>query len=230
MYDISFNGIKAWDKGIAVATRPSIPAPQKRGDFVDVAGLDGSLLVSDGTYENIEIEIEMNFVRAPHWIGNAYREAKNWLNGSGELILGDDSDVHYRVKLCQISDMDRRTRNGVDLEVTFVCDPFVYMNAGKNKLPVSEVLQNPYYLSKPIYYIRGEGECELTVNGNTMTALVGQNLVIDTEKMMSYRENGDLQNTAVTGDYEGLYLVSGSNSIEITNGFNLLVRPNWRSL
>ena len=230
MYDIFFNGAKAWDLGIAVATRPSVPPPQMRGSFVDVAGLDGSLLVTDNTYENIEIEIEMNFARKPEWLGNTYRAAKNWLTGSGELILGDDPEVYYRVKMASVSDMERRTRFGADIKATFICDPFTYFLSGKHKQSVENVLLNPYYLAKPIYHISGEGVCDLTVNGKTMRANVGQHLAIDTEKMLSYKNDGTLNNADVTGDYEDLFLKNGENTITITNGFTLEVIPNWRSL
>ena len=69
--------------------------------------------------------------------------------------------------------------------------------------------------------------CTLMVNGNEMTANVGQNLTIDTDLMMAYRQDGTLQNTAVTGDYEDLYLVPGDNVINITSGFDLKIIPNW---
>ena len=69
--------------------------------------------------------------------------------------------------------------------------------------------------------------CTLTVNGNEMTANVGQNLTIDTDLMIAYRQDGTLQNTAVTGDYEDLYLVPGDNVISITSGFDLKIIPNW---
>ena len=60
-----------------------------------------------------------------------------------------------------------------------------------------------------------------------MTATVGQNLTIDTEKMLAYREDGELQNTGVTGDYGDLYLLHGENEISISEGFSLSVIPNW---
>ena len=66
--------------------------------------------------------------------------------------------------------------------------------------------------------------CWATVN------LVGQNVTIDTELMIAYRMDGTMENTSVTGDYEDLYLKPGYNEIEITEGFEAKVIPNWRSL
>ena len=63
-----------------------------------------------------------------------------------------------------------------------------------------------------------------------MTANVGQNLVIDTERELAYREDGTLSNTAISGDYEELFLQEGENSVTITEGFELKIIPNWRRL
>lgn len=82
----------------------------------------------------------------------------------------------------------------------------------------------------PVYKITGEGNCTLTINGHPVTANVAQNLTIDTDKMVAYREDGTLQNTSVTGDYEDMYLWPGQNAITLTEGFTLTVIPNWRRL
>lgn len=93
-----------------------------------------------------------------------------------------------------------------------------------------EIQYNPYDICHPVYKITGNGNCTLTVNGRTMKATVGQNLTVDTEKMLAYRKDGTIMNTAVTGDYEELYLQPGENDIKITSGFTLKVIPNWRCL
>ena len=92
------------------------------------------------------------------------------------------------------------------------------------------MLYNPYYEAHPMYKITGEGVCTLSVNGQEMRANIGQNLTIDTERMIAYRTDGIMNNTAVSGDYQDLYLREGSNQIEITAGFDLKVIPNWRSI
>ena len=63
-----------------------------------------------------------------------------------------------------------------------------------------------------------------------MTVNVGQNLVIDTDRQLAYRQDGTLRNTDVSGDYEKMHLIAGTNDIEITKGFDLKIIPNWRCL
>ena len=68
------------------------------------------------------------------------------------------------------------------------------------------------------------------MNGNVFTADVGQNVTIDTDRMIAYREDGELVNTSVTGDYEVLYLQHGKNTLSATSGFTVQVIPGWRRL
>lgn len=230
MFYLTFNDINNRTLGIEVTTRPSIPAPEMRGEYIQVAGRDGSLLMTDNTYENIEIPVNMNFLSPRFKWGDAYRRAKSWLHGPGILRFSDDADVFYKVKACGISSTDRVAKNGGYIEAIFICDPFTYYNSGTIEVTPEEARFNPYYTARPIYRITGNGTATLTVNGNTMTANVGQNITIDTDKMLSYRADGALRNTQVQGDYDDLILLPGVNTISITNGFTLTVQPNYRAL
>lgn len=230
MYYITFNGETTKQHGIEIPYRPSIPAPVMRGEYIQIAGRDGSLLDSDGTFENIEIAIEMNFVSDADTTWNAkYREVKNWLTGKGELRFSDDTEIFYKVKAVGISEVDRRVPRGGDISAVFICEPFAYYESGAVYKAPEAAADNPGILCKPIYKITGNGTATLTVNGKSVSAVVGQNLIIDTDLMIAYRENGTLENTAITGDYEDLWLNPGTNTIAIS-GLTLQVKPNYRSL
>lgn len=208
-----------------------MPAPERKVKQIEMAGKSGSLLETDDTYSDIEIPIEMNFIIPPDLWGQRFRIVKRWLLGkAGELKFSDDSTIFYMAKNVTIENTERTVREGGEFTANFLCDPYTFLVAGKREHTASEVQYNPYSLSHPTYKITGEGMCTLTVNGKTMTANVGQNLTIDTDRMIAYRQDGTLQNTAVTGDYEDLYLQEGDNTIAITTGFGLSVIPNWRCL
>ena len=229
MFYIEYNNQKNTDFGVAVTTRPSIPAPEPRGDYVQIAGRDGELLIKDGTYENIVIDVSMNFVRPPVKIAESYRSLKRWLRGGGILRMGDDVDVFYKVKQASIVQYARHTKFGSDVTAEFVCDPYTYYDSGL--LPITGgTIYNPYDTAHPVYKITGEGMCTITANDKSITANVGQNLTIDTDLLIAYREDGTLQNTAITGDYDFLWLDYGQNQVSITNDFDLKIIPNWRSL
>lgn len=233
MYGIQYNGLKDTDIGVLVVSRPSVPAPEPKVTTWNIAGRDGSLYSSDDFYDDIQIFVELNFM-APvnEWAARA-RQIKQWLldrKKDKRLYLSDDMSFFYKVKNVSVGEITRSSKRIGNLTPMFTCDPYMYLSTGENDYSADEVKQNPYMTSHPVYRITGDGMCTLTVNGNEMTANVGQNLTIDTDLMMAYRQDGTLQNTAITGDYEDLYLLPGENVISITSGFNLSVSPKWRTL
>lgn len=233
MYGIQYNGLKDTDIGVLVVSRPSVPAPEPKVTTWNIAGRDGSLYSSDDFYDDIQIFVELNFM-APvnEWAARA-RQIKQWLldrKKDKRLYLSDDMSFFYKVKNVSVGEITRSSKRIGNLTPMFTCDPYMYLSTGENDYSADEVKQNPHMTSRPVYRITGDGMCTLTVNGNEMTANVGQNLTIDTDLMIAYRQDGTLQNTAITGDYEDLYLLPGENVISITSGFNLSVSPKWRTL
>lgn len=226
MFEIIYNGTRATILGVAVTKRPNVPAPKPRGEFVEIAGRDGSLLVTDGTFEDIQIPVELNFVRAPKWWWEQYRRVKNWITGSGKLQMSDDPGWFYKVKQASLSGEERLVKVGGKVTAVFICDPFQYAEGGQFFLQPEEVTLNPYAISRPEYEISATGSWELTVNGHSATGTGAT--IIDTDRMLAYYENRTRNNT-VSCEYENFYLIPGVNEIELTGG-TLRVKPNWRSL
>ena len=229
-YDIAFNGIRTKQKGVAVTTRPNIPVPVKRVQYVEVAGMDGSLKVTDGTYDDITIEVSLNFVRSPKWWHETAREVRNWLQGSGILRLDNLHGWHYRVKEAICSDMENVNRMGGKFTARFICEPFQYHDGGDSWLMSEECLINPYYLCMPKYRIEGSGNVTLSVNDNEWEIeITGDHIIIDTEKKLVYNDNKVNLRPYTEGEFADLYLKNGINTIEVSGG-NLKIMPNWRSL
>lgn len=231
-YDVQYNGIKGGEIGILVVQRPNIPAPEKRYTTYEIPDRDGTLYVDDNTISDIEIEVEFNFMGGPAEWFSLFRAAKKWLlgQGNGKLVFLDDPGYFYKVKWVQIETAERVCYEIGRFLTRFYCAGCQYLESGTQEYTPQQAAENPYYLSHPVYKITGEGVCTLTVNGKTMIANVGQNITIDTERKVAYRQDGTIQNTAVTGWYEDLYLLPGTNSIAVTSGFQLKVIPNWRCL
>lgn len=231
MNDFEYNSRKASEFRVYMKTFPSIPVPQKRYREVEVSGKDGKYLEEDG-YEDIVIQLELNFImKDERWYGQT-RRIKNWLldGANKELIFEDDAAFFYKVKKVTVGEVEHTTARIGNLTVNFECDPYIYLRDGQIKMSNEEAEYNPCLLCKPVYYITGEGFCTLTVNEKNMKANVGRSLIINTERMLAYREDKTLQNTAVTGIYEDLYLKPGRNKISVSPGFSLQIKPNWRCL
>ena len=232
MYWMDFNGHRNIDFDVQVVQRPNIPQAKKRVTYVEIAGRDGTLTQTDDTYEDIDIKVPLNFLSNinEHFMDKT-RALKNWLTGSGELKFSDDIDVFYKVKNVYIDeDIERVLRRAGFFTALFTCDPYTYYESGRVPSTIEECRINPYRFSKPVYHIVGEGNCRLTVNGTHFDANIGQNLIIDTDMSLIYRENGQIQNTIARCYYPDFYLKPGENDISITEGFELRIKPNWRSL
>lgn len=229
-YDFSFCGETGHWYGLRIVRRPDIPAPEEDVEEYDIPGR-GVLMVRKGTYRDIVIPMEANFREKPELWADRFRKCKRWLLGPvGKLKFSDDYGKYYQVKRVLIMDAEREVRRIGRFTAEFTCAPYQYLEEGDQPRAPEEVSYNPYEVSRPAYQIVGEGVCTLTVNGKTVTANVGQNLTIDTERMISYRQDGEMMNTAIAGDYEDLYLLKGENTIAISAGFTLSVVPKWRVL
>ena len=227
MYWIDYNGHRNREFGIEVASRPAIPAPQLRGEYVSIAGRDGSLLVTDEVYEDITIDVPMNFVNKPYHLADNYRRAKGWLRGNGKLRMFDDPDVFYRVKAAGIID-NIRFKRGQKFTASFVCDPYCYFDSGLAPIGPGEIL-NPGDIALPKYRLTGNGTVSLTVNEHIVTAIVSGALIIDRDLMIAYTDDKTVVNTATAGDFIPLALQPGMNTVEVSGG-DVEIIPNWRML
>ena len=227
---MEFNGETSSEHGIYIARRPDMPAGRENVDYVTVAGRPDPLAVRSGEYEDVKITVECGFkTEKRQWNEKAW-EVRRWLKGAGTLTFSDCEDVFRKVKDVTIKEFERVIRRYGTFEAVFTCDPFEYLKAGTREMEPEEAAQNPFDASRPLYLITGNGTCTLNVNGKSMRATVGQNLTIDTDRMLAYRTDGAIMNTAVTGEYEDLYLKPGRNEISITSGYGLKMIPNWRRL
>lgn len=230
-YFILFNGRTSLDVNLKVESRPSKPSPQKRYEEVDVPGRDG-LLYRDKGYGDIEISISFNFIsKTPDKWDKDFRRIKKWLleNKDNTLKFSDDLEVFYKVNKVTIETPERILRRCGKLNVTFTCDPYTYYTNGKEEVILGGKIYNFDLISRPIYRIVGEGLLTLNINGKSIKANVGQELIIDTDKGLCYRD-GIINNVTLKGNYEDMYLLEGENTFSWTSGFDVYIIPNWRCL
>lgn len=230
--DIEYNEMLGSSIGVIVKTLPSIPAAKKREKSITIPGMDGTIYTTDGEYESTEIEIPFNFIGDEEKWDERIGMVRKWLSARNKKMrLSSDPEHFYRVQKVELDEAEHTTARICNFTAKFTTlDGLRYLIEGENEQTIEEVKFNPYEISHPIYKIYGEGQCNLIVNGKKMSANVGQNLVIDTDRKLAYREDGILKNTSVTGNYEELLLQEGENEISISEGFELKIIPNWRCL
>ena len=217
---------------IYVMRRPDVPAAEYRVTEISVPGRDGKMYVDENCIEDIEFEIEFNFMGEPDDWFAIFRRAKRWLlqKGERELRFGDDPYFFYIIKKVTIETAERVCYEIGRFTAKFICKGTQFYESGKEEVDISELNENIGIESHPVYKITGNGPCTLTVNGKTMTATVTDNIIIDTERMITYDSSGNLKNTSVSGNYEDIYLQPGENTVTVSSGFTCTVIPNWRCL
>ena len=227
-YFILYNDITNLDVNLLVTKRPSKPSPEMEYEEVKVPG--GKTLYREKGYKDIEISVSFNFLskKTSNW-DKDYRKIKKWLLSkvNNKLKFSDDLEVYYKVNKVTIDTPERLIKKIGKLNVTFTCEPYVYID--EKEIELKTLLYNPYLISRPIYRIVGEGYLTLTINNKVIKANVGQELIIDTDKGLCYRE-GIINNVALDGKYKDMYLVEGENIFSWTQGFKIYITNNWRLL
>lgn len=230
-FDIHYNGLTGKDMGVLIVERPKVPPPKEVINRYEVPGRDGALIDHTGNYEDIVISVDMGFrVKKEQW-GEQFRRCRSWLlkDHTHKLRFSDDADFFYYVKYVEINDCERTIGKYGQFTVNFHCAGYQYAGCGEIEITFEDMM-NFYGVSHPVYYITGEGVCTLLVNGNTFKVNVGQNAIIDSERMIAYRKDGTLMNTNVAGDYKDLWLIEGKNVLSATDGFTITLKPMWRHI
>lgn len=228
--DVEYGDMLGSNIGVFPVEYPNIPAAKERIEEIDIPGRDGKLNKRTGNYDSTSIPIEFNYSGKEELWNERWRQVKQWLSARDtELSLSDDPQFFYKISHVILNENNKIGRKIGKFQAEFITkDGLSYYKEGKNRMEISDAKYNPGIVSHPIYIITGEGFCTLEINGNTMEVNVSSDIVIDTERMISYHTDRTSQNTAVKGKYEDLYLLEGRNEISITDGFSCKIIPNWR--
>lgn len=195
--------------------------------LIEIPG-KGTLVQNEGTYEDTIVTLQMDItVRKCESPDQLFMYFIIGLSQSSRLYLRELNGDFFQIKVVEVSDYNQISDCNIEFEVTITCDPGQYIEDGRFYQNAESEIRNLYSESCPVYKIIGNGRCVLSVNGKSMTANVSQSIIIDTQKMLAYREDGVGQNTLIEGNYEDLYLMPGKNSVSITENFELSIKPNW---
>lgn len=232
-YNIVYNGLSNKTLGVEVVKRPIIPIPNKNFNTFNITGQDGNFFEDLETYEDIEIEISFNFVNEVKDIRNKIRKIKKWLENitDNKLILSDNRGRFYKVKKAELNNFSYDDLYEIqNFTIKFTVDPYEYLDEGLEEITLGSELQNDYSVSKPIYRIEGNGECELTVNDNTIKCTVDSGGInINTDLGLIYKNDGTYATNKVKiEEFKDLYLLEDNNTFNWTNGFNVYLIPNFK--
>ena len=229
--NITFKGTSSTAYPLIITTPPQIAHPEVINEEWQIPGRDGVLFGADPYLANGVITVNMALVAQSGFTDNvskyqiAYRQVRQWLQGTGKLILGDSPDSYFEVLKVAITTDDRQILRYGQLQVQFTVYPYEFLSSGDTGVAAG-TLNNTGDEASPVYKISGTGSGTLTVHGNTMTYEVSGDLYIDTRRFISYDALGANKNSKISGDYESIRLIHGNNVVSATVG-TLTIYPKW---
>lgn len=232
---IQFNGKNSYDDfGMKILDKVIVPFPKKKKEKSNFPGADGELYIDLGGYEDIVIPISFEILDKEQ-IRNKYRLIKRWLDSieDNHLSLFDDMDYFYKVKDIQLPNNFETMFSiyGV-ANINFICDPYSYLKESNIEIELPQLIYNDTgYKALPIYRIKGEGLITLMVNSKEIVINVGQEIIIDVDKQLIFRE-GNIENVRKNGRWEDLELNIGENTFSYFGGSvdEITIIPNLRTI
>lgn len=249
-YHFLIDDVSSFKYGIRVSTSAyeTTPTP-KFYDYDDVIGRDGSMTMFMGTYDNKEISFECSFVEdrtnTPQFWFNQYREIKNWIMSTNDnevvhkLQVSNDTEWYMNIVKAEISECERTNHEVGSFTVTFTVEPFLRSVAGDIWYSLEKARYNQFYKCMPIWKIVNKNpkakEFKIRINNEDAFTIsncyVNREYYIDSDLQVTYFvENNKITRTGRSGLEEWTKLQHGMNEINVSNGFEVLCKPRWRSL
>ncbi|BDR64418.1 phage tail domain-containing protein [Clostridium tetani] len=211
---------------IVINKRPPLPKPQRRINYIQIAGRHGALTEDLGSYEDIELEFECTIM------DNVEHNSiliNSWLDGQGELYLSWLDGYKFKVKNVIFEGMDIDIVG--EFKVAFICEPFKYL---ENE--TIEVTKNNFTIynegtfeSQPYMKIFATGDITLNINDRFIKFTgIEDYIELDSEMMECYK--GTLnRNNKMIGEFPILKV--GENKISWTGNVSKIeIKPRWRCL
>lgn len=229
MLDLLFNN-KFLKKDLRISQvkrAPYIYSSKNKNITNRVCG-DGDLYEELEGKKDIIIPVECNFVADNP--KEFFRRVKHWLLNinNNKLIFTDDPQWFYKVVDIEIGTMEVKLKRKGMFTINFTCRGWQYSLSGDEFIEIENntMLYNEFDKAKPILYVEGNGEIDITINTKKFSVNVKDYLYIDGEKEIAYREKTDCLNI-YDGDYPILEI--GENNISFTgNVTKLEIKPQWR--
>lgn len=229
MFNIEYNSHKPEDFNGWLATIPIVTHSSLIRTRQSIPYRDGELLGVDVSHGNAHYNCMVHMKRSDYV--SKMRSVRQWLSGEGSLKIyskaSDTPDSYFEVAQVTYTDDVRLDAEYGRLSVDFEIYPYEFLTSGDSWITNYATINNPGDVCMPEYEISGTGSGTLTVNGNNMSFSATTKLTINTRLQNAFDNSGDDANENVGGDYAGLYLANGNNSVSITSGFTLKVKPHW---
>ena len=210
MKQLVFNNIISSDLGIVVVEGSPEILTQEVYKKIDVEGRNGSLIVNQGYYKDIEKKFLLTTVE--HFeedeIPDMIQKVKDWLfNIEDSRLLYSHPDRYNIVKKVVTGDIKTSLEEYGDFEVTFICEPFYYAVEYEIESKETEMTLYNYgdFESYPKIEIYGNAKnLMLNINAQQMVINSVTNYIEIDSKLMIVRDKIGNKLMATTGEFPTL--------------------------
>lgn len=227
--DLIFNGTSSKDLGLVITSSDMYTAPQMSYSSEKIAGRNGSLITTDGSFQNVEIKYTMMWRDNAESITNQIR---SWLMSAKgyKRLESDYQPDYYRMAMVSGSlDFDVTANRSGSVEVEFNCKPQLFYKSGEvvTTITADATITNPsVFASSPLIRVYGTGE--LGIGSETITISKGATEYIDIDcDIQDCYEGSENRNGLVTlTDFPTL--ASGDTGIKLGSGITKVeITPRW---
>jgi phage-related protein len=210
-----------------ISSLPPISKPQVRTQVEVIDGRSGDIVTPLG----------FSAYDKPVKIGLTYNydidEIIEYFNSSGEVIFSNEPDKVYRYAIYEQIDFEKLIKFKT-AEVVLHVQPF--KRSANEKPQAFNISTSPATVSiynagniysRPVITITATGDVALSLNGSEILNIefgeTEQTIIIDCEDMNAYSSQGLLLNRLITGNYDNIRLIKGSNEIGLTGSVSSIV-------
>ncbi|ADL53208.1 phage tail domain-containing protein [Clostridium cellulovorans] len=222
--EIYFNNRTSLGMNLFLEEYPSIPIANEEYEEMKVEGRNGSLYVNKGTYS--DRKISFNFTILSDQIEIDFDEVYKWLTeiNDNRLVVGR-KDKCFIVKKIIFGDLSKEFRTIGGFNIDFVCEPF-----RSDLQPTIYAITSSGFKfnykgnaeAEPLFKVYGNGNVQLTVNGDTMQInSISSYVEIDSKLMQVRNQNGTSKDNDVLGDFP--LFGYGQNTINYTGSITKII-------
>lgn len=229
---LMINGVSSqMIQGLLISSLAPISKPPIRTEIETVSGRDGDsvTVLGYGAYDKtVTVGLTYDY---------DIDKIIKFFDSEGVVVFSNEPDKYYRFAIYEAIDFERLI-NFKTAEIVFHCQPFKYSVKENPKSyeittnPVTAIIFNAGNIyARPTLEITGAGVITVSLNGAQILSIdLGENsrkIIIDSDKMDAYDDNGILLNRLVTGNYDNIKLKSGSNIFELGGAVTAFTISNY---
>lgn len=227
-----FGKINSKDYALYAANKNQFEGGSKRIETIKIPGRNGTLSISDETFDNIPItykmygkydstELKRNIAGIRAALGST----------SGYLRLADsfEPDIFMKARYSDPFSVKSSDRKNAATDITFDCDPRKFLKGGEEiKIyTASGQLRNPTRFDA-LPLIRAYGTGTLTISGVAVTISTASEYTdIDCEIQEAYKGSANCNNNITLTGGKFPSLVPGTNNIYLSGLSRIEITPRY---